>query len=291
MRKVNVIIRAIESINEIRKIASVEAETWGMQPENTVPDHVLAAVARDGGVLLGAYDQDDLIGYTLGWLGTVSEDGHLPANQRLKLVSHMTGVLSTYRDRGVGYQLKLAQREWALNQGLDLITWTYDPLESRNGYFNIHLLGSVCGTYLRDYYGDMVDEMNQGVYSDRFRVDWWIDHPDVANRLSTGPEQNQEPISIAEIIDQGANLAYEPRLRAPGTIIPPDDFEIVDSDRVLVEIPPDFQEIRQQDLELALSWRVLTREVFEKYFSLGFKVVDFFYQRPPDPRSFYILGK
>ena len=285
------IIKAIESISEIRKIASVEAETWGMQQEHTVPDHVLAAVARDGGVLLGAYDQDTLIGYTLGWLGTVSEGGHLPANQRLKLVSHMTGVLEKYRDRGVGYQLKLAQREWALNQGLDLITWTYDPLESRNGYFNINLLGSVCSTYLRDYYGDMVDEMNQGVYSDRFRVDWWIDHPDVANRLSGRPEQAGDPISIAEILEQGSALAYETKLGESGLITPPDNFEIVDAERILVEIPPDFQAIRHQDLKLALSWRVLTREVFEYYFSRGFRVVDFFYQRPPDPRSYYVLGK
>ena len=108
------IIKAIDSIREIEQVAAVEAETWGMEAVNTVPDHILAAIAREGGVLLGAYDQDQLIGFTLGWLGTVNQEGHLPAVQRLKLISHMTGVLEAYRDRrGSGTPSRSARRRAA----------------------------------------------------------------------------------------------------------------------------------------------------------------------------------
>jgi len=105
------IIKPINTPLQIKQVAQVEAETWGLNPSDTVPDHVLTAIAYDGGVLLGAYDRDKLIGFTLGWLGTTSPEDGIIAADYLKLVSHMTGVLDGYRDQRIGYNLKLAQRE------------------------------------------------------------------------------------------------------------------------------------------------------------------------------------
>jgi predicted GNAT superfamily acetyltransferase len=286
------IIKAIETIDEIKAIAEVEADTWGMRPGDTVPDHVLMAIAREGGVLIGAYDDQQLIGFTLGWLGTLDPENSLPASRQLKLVSHMTGVLASHRDQGVGYRLKLAQRDWALAQGLDLITWTYDPLESRNGYFNIHLLRCVCDTYLRNYYGEMSDQMNEGVQSDRFRADWWISSLDVERSLRDARDQPRSEISSTSkvaLADQGVILPDNLARSSGGFLMPPDSIELLGDARVLVEIPPDYQAIRQADLDLANAWRLSTRGVFEGYFSKGYKVVDFVFQKPPKPGSFYVL--
>jgi predicted GNAT superfamily acetyltransferase len=285
------IIKPIESTQDIKKVAAVDAEIWGKKPEVTVPEHILTAVARDGGVLLGAFQDDQLIGFTLGWLGTIDPSGMTPAANQLKLISHMTGVQLGYRDRRIGYQLKLAQREWALTRGLDLITWTYDPLESRNGYFNIHLLGSVCQTYLQDYYGEMPDKMNAGIPSDRFRVDWWINSTLVDMCVAGKRESYQDIDSILS--------SEEPRYQMINPIIqdnreliyPTKKINPINSEVILVEIPPDFQEIRRRDLRVAHDWRIQTRDIFEESFRSGYQVFDFIYQRKPYPRSFYLLKK
>src|SRR6185436_11873728 len=106
----------------------------------------------------------------LGFLGTTDGPASRPAMTRLKHCSHQLGVLPAYRDQDIGYRLKLAQRDWVNLQGVRLITWTYDPLESRNARLNIARLGAVCRTYRREPYGVMEDTLNAGVPADRFQV-------------------------------------------------------------------------------------------------------------------------
>ena len=282
------IIRTIQSTEDIKQVAGIEMATWGEKPEDTVPDHVLTAISREGGVLLGAYQEDLLIGFTLGWLGTYDSESPSPASHRLKLVSHMTAVLSEYRDQRIGYQLKLAQREWALEQGLDLITWTYDPLESRNGNFNIGLLGCTCQTYLRNYYGEMSDSLSRGLPSDRFRADWWITSLEVRERLEGGSPRS---IDLGSLLDDGAQLVNPPGRNSSGFYAPPTSPSQITAPKLLVEIPTDYQQIRQTDLDLALSWRISIRNIFEQCFDLDYQIRDYLYQRSPEPRSFYLLEK
>jgi predicted GNAT superfamily acetyltransferase len=285
------IIKPIDGFQDIKKVAEVEAATWGMKSGKTVPDHVLTAIARDGGVLLGAYEDDRLIGFTLGWLGIVDPGSLQPAVAQLKLVSHMTGVLSEYRNQRVGYQLKLAQRDWALSRGLDLITWTYDPLESRNGYFNIHLLGCICQTYLRNYYGEMSDQMNKGIPSDRLRVDWWISSPEVENFLEGNRDQLDIQLSIEDLEDDGYQLINPPEEQTQGYIAPDHQKIPLRSQLILLEIPADYQVVRGENPELALHWRFQTREIFESLFTSDYQIVDFIFKRLPYPRSFYLLER
>lgn len=284
------LIKPLASTEEICQVAEVEARTWGMEAGNTVPGHLLTAIAREGGLLLGAYLDGRLVGFTLGWLGTVEPTASRPAVSQLKLVSHMTGVLEGYRDHRIGFQLKLAQRDWALARGLDLITWTYDPLESRNGYFNIHLLGCRCQTYLENYYGEMSDRMNSGIPSDRFRVDWWIRAPEVEAVLAGA---NGEPLSQPDLQDlelEGCQLLNPARRDAGGEPCPGDVVEaVVGRSRMLVEIPTDYQAVRAQNPSLALNWRLHTREIFQGLFKAGCQAADFIYLREPEPRSFYLL--
>jgi predicted GNAT superfamily acetyltransferase len=203
----------------------------------------------------------------------------------------MTGVMPEYRDQRIGYRLKLAQREWAIGRGLDLITWTYDPLESRNGYFNIHLLGCTCQTYLEDYYGSMSDQMNAGIPSDRFRVDWWITSPVVENALEEGGARKAET-ELQDILGERDYHLLNPVDRRTSDLPRPGSAALpLSSHRVLVEIPDQMQEIRSQDPSLALAWRLHSREIFQQLFLDDFQVKDFYYFQHPFPRSFYYLEK
>lgn len=285
------IIKPIKTPEQINQVSLVEVAAWGMKPPDTVPDHLLTAIVNNGGLLLGAYDEDQLIGFTLGWLGTVSSTESRLAADQLKLVSHMTGVLSGYRDHRIGYRLKLAQRDWALSQGLDLVTWTYDPLESRNGYLNIHLLGCTCQTYLRNYYGEMTDLMNEGIPSDRFQVEWWIKSTHVHQRISEELKRKESVRTIDQLVKEGAQLLNPARWKSGSGPKLGEPTDEPSSDRVLVEIPTDFQAIRKDNLEGSETWRFHTRKIFELLFAGEYQVVDFIYQRGETPRGFYLLEK
>ena len=285
------IIKSINTPDLIKQVARVEADAWGEKPGDTVPDHVLTSIAKNGGVLLGAYDGDQLLGFTLGWIGIDDPDDKIPAEQQLKLVSHMTGVLDGFRDKRIGYKLKLAQRDWALDRGLDLITWTYDPLESRNAYLNIHLLGCTCQTYYRDYYGELSDAMNQGTVSDRFRVNWHITRDHVIDRISQTRKSKRKRDLIEELIKSGVQLLNPARFDRVEGPFPVEKIKTQNNGQILVEIPPDIQSIRKIDPGNARAWRLHTRDIFEMLFADDYRVVDFIYNPGEQPRSFYLMDK
>jgi predicted GNAT superfamily acetyltransferase len=172
-------IHPLTTHDEIFAVEQLQRDAWGVPEVDVVPLHMLITPPRHGGLLLGAFDGERLAGFVFGFLG-------LTADGRLKHCSHMAGVHPDYRDHGVGYQLKLAQREHAMAQGLDLITWTFDPLETRNAWLNFHKLGVICRTYIRNLYGPMRAAINVGLPSDRFEVEWWIRSERVVERLGAG---------------------------------------------------------------------------------------------------------
>ena len=178
----SITIRPIETHAEYHALEQLQRDVWTLPDVEVVPLHVLLTAAKNGGLLLGAFDGERLVGFVFGFPGLTPEG-------RLKHCSHMAGVHPDYRDRGLGYSLKLAQREHVLAQGIDLITWTFDPLETRNASLNFHKLGAVCNTYIPNLYGEMRDGLNAGLPSDRFQVDWWIASERVAQRLAEPPLQ------------------------------------------------------------------------------------------------------
>ena len=171
-------IRPITDVTDLSQVEAIQRDVWDLPDDlMIVPIHMLKAVASFGGVLLGAYTHEgDVVGFVFGFLAV--HHGLYSHH------SHMMGVLPAYRDRGIGRLLKLAQREAVLAQGLDTISWTYDPLESRNAHLNINKLGAVCHTYVRDMYGEMVDGLNAGLPSDRFLVQWKLLSQRVIDRLT-----------------------------------------------------------------------------------------------------------
>jgi len=282
-------IRILDEPDEIKAVEKLQQQIWPGSVVDIVPLHLLLTVAQNGGLLLGAFDGEKIIGFAYGFLGMDQHHG----KTQLKHCSHQLGVLPEYRSQGIGFQLKRAQWQMVRKQGIDWITWTYDPLLSSNARLNIAKLGAICETYKRELYGDMRDRINVGLPSDRFQVDWWIDSPRVNQHLSKKPRPQ---LDLAHYLDAGAFKVNETTLEKGPWAIPgeeiwqlPDDSGIYPS-LLLVEIPADFQALRTKRSDLARMWRMHTRQIFEYLFANNYLVTDFIYLPGRYPRSYYVLS-
>jgi predicted GNAT superfamily acetyltransferase len=280
-------VRPIKSFDDAHQIEDLQLLVWPGSETDIVPAHILLAIARNGGLLLGAFDGEKLIGYVLGFLGTDRESPNRPAMAQLKHHSHMLGVHPDYRDLGVGFRLKVAQRDFVNNQGIRLITWTYDPLQSRNAYLNIHRLGTVCRKYHREAYGEMRDQLNIGYPSDRFEVEWWITSSRVKSRI----KGSRESLDLANFLGAGAVKINPAHLGSGDLLYPAEKILPMKELILLIEIPPDITQIKERNAELAIGWRLHTRALFEEAFSRGYLVTDFIYLKEERfPRSYYVLS-
>ncbi len=281
-------IRPITTLGDMEQAEELQRITWGIADLEVVCVHVLHALHHNGSPLIGAYDGDRLVGFCLGVLGTVDtpERRDQVAAARLKLYSVMAGVLPEYQGHNIGYLLKEAQRQFALRIGVRLITWTYDPLESRNAHFNISKLGAVCRTYYLNFHGDM-GGINAGLPTDRFEAEWWV----TSNRVTRKMENARRPLPLNVLLNSGALLVNEAVFNQDDLPVPPPNYVSRPSNLMLVEVPADFQRIKQQDFALAKQWRMHTRQLFTQLFADGFVVTDFVTEKGPDGnlRSFYLL--
>ena len=162
-------IRPITELSELRKCIDLQRETWGLADVEIVPVRMLVTQNRVGGLVLGAFDHDRLIGFLNAMPGVRRG---LPY-----WYSEMLAVAKEYRDHGIGYRLKLAQSEHAKVSGIHLIEWTFDPLESKNAYLNIRKLGVIARRYYVNLYGNTVSQLQQGLESDRLIAEWWVNQP------------------------------------------------------------------------------------------------------------------
>lgn len=275
-------IRLLETPEEMTLVEDLQRAVWPGSETEIVPAHLLITAAHNGGLVFGAFEGDQLVGFVFGFPGLES----LPDGPHPKHCSHMMGVLPTYRDSGLGFALKRAQWQMARHQGLSRITWTYDPLLSRNAQLNIGKLGAVCNTYLRSQYGEMRDGLNAGLPSDRFQVDWWIRTRRVERRLS---KRSRGTLGLSQFQQAESQLLYSPATRADGLLQPPAGFTPLDDRLALAEIPADFMALKSADLALARDWRFFSRELFETCFAAGFLVTDFIFDRASG-RSLYVLA-
>ena len=284
-------IRPITSLEEMRAAEDVQRETWQMSDDELMSAHSLHALAFNGAALIGAYDNGRLVGLVLGTLATIPNPQRpdQPAAERLKMYSVMAGVLPAYQGQGIGRRLKLAQREFALQMGIPLITWTFDPLESRNGRLNIARLGATCHTYLRHFHGDM-GGINAGLPTDRFDVDWWIG----SRRVEERARDEARPLALTTLLQRGATILNPAAFDARGLPVPTDaapQLPRSDLPFCLVKIPAAFQAIKTPDFALAQTWRRHTRQLFETLFTAGCTVTEFFHKQEENgrARSYYLL--
>jgi predicted GNAT superfamily acetyltransferase len=283
-----IFVRPLVTQEAFRAAEDLQREVWPGSELEVLPLHLLTTVANNGGLTLGAYHGERLVGFLMGFLGTDEGPSDRPALTRLKHCSHMLGVLPAYRDQNVGYQLKLAQRDFVSAQGVRLVTWTYDPLESRNARLNIAKLGAVCATYKREVYGLMRDGLNAGLTSDRFQVDWWLTSARVKERLFG----QRAPLVLSSFTSAGAEILNPTTLGPDGLPRPAERVLGLAGSLALIEIPADFQAIKARDIALAAAWRAHSRALFEAAFGSGYWVTDFFFETLSGRlRSFYALSR
>ncbi len=272
------IIRPLTTLEDCRKVTELEKSVWGYTDgEDVVPPPILIVSIKRGGILLGAFDAS---GEMKGFVYSMAalKEG-LPTQW-----SHMLGVTPDARDGGLGLALKLAQREHALRMGIDLIEWTYDPLQALNAHFNFAKLGVVVSEYAENLYGDSSSPLHRGTPTDRFVAQWALSTPHVQRRVSPSGRQGMRDSSVA------AAIVVNPSRQA-GEWLEPDEGALdVDAARVLVEIPTDFVDIQARRPALALDWRMTTRRIFQAYFGRSYRAVDFLLSREAG-RGQYLLAK
>lgn len=227
-------IRPLTNHTTIAQIETLQKETWGIGDLEVLPTHFLHALQYNGALLLGAFDGDRLVGFTFATLGMIEKGNRIDevAAARLKLYSVVTGVHPDYQGQQVGQQIKLAQRDFALRIGVRLITWTFDPLESRNGYFNIGKLGAICNRYLLNYHGNL-GGINANLPTDRFEVEWWV----TSNRVQSRVSRQRRSLSLDALLGGGALLINEATFNSDGQPVPPPNYISRPSNLLLMEIP------------------------------------------------------
>jgi predicted GNAT superfamily acetyltransferase len=276
------VIKLLESPEEMSSIEDLQRIVWPGSETDIVPAHVFITAVHNGGLVIGAFDHNHIIGFVFGFPGLEST----PDGPRPKHCSHMMGIHPDYRDSGVGFALKRAQWQMVRHQGLDHITWTYDPLLSRNARLNITKLGAVCNTYRRSEYGDMRDGLNAGLPSDRFQVDWWINTRRVDRRLGKRPRRPLKLENFSKADLQPLYSVHTSR-KTGGWPRPAEHFSPLEGHLALAEIPSDFMALKDADFSLARDWRFFSREFFETAFATGYIVTDFVFDQG---RSFYVLS-
>jgi predicted GNAT superfamily acetyltransferase len=275
-------IRALTTLEDFHRVEIAQREIWGIEDDTEiVPKDLMRMVQKSGGLALGAYDNsNEMIGILFGFLGQ-ADDG------QWKHCSHMMGVLPAYRRAGVGEALKLRQREFVLNQGIDLVTWTVNPLEGVNASLNFGKLGVVCRHYYPNFYGNMADGLNRGLPSDRFEVEWWINSRRVEKRL----QENETRLRLADLPKNDAQFVNS-TIAENGVRLPQRANLKADAPSLLFEVPSDFQAVKTMSMQNALAWVEHTHEIFESCFQRGYLVSEFISEvNDRERRNFFVLQR
>jgi predicted GNAT superfamily acetyltransferase len=238
-------ITQLTELEDAQRVDRVIAALWGDEAVLSAP--LIRAFQHAGSVLYGAQADGDLVGFVFGFVGF---DGGI------HLHSHMLGVLPHWQEKGVGYALKLAQRAACLDQGLDEVRWTFDPMIARNARFNLVKLGAVGARILIDFYGDMPDRVNRGDRSDRFEVVWRLRSERVDRALRKDFGEPPSGDAVLEVID-GETM---PRPRLTG---------VNPSPGATVAVPRDYFSLREKDPALAREWRAASAEALTACFASG----------------------
>jgi predicted GNAT superfamily acetyltransferase len=253
-------IRACEGFEELEACVQLQIEIWGYDKADVIPRRAFLVAQKIGGQVIGAFDAESpgaagsggaesLVGFALSLPG-VKTGGSEP---RAYLHSHMLAVKNAYRNRGLGAQLKREQRNDALSRGIRRMEWTFDPLEIKNAFLNIHRLGATVCRYLVDFYGVSSSRLQGGLPTDRLLAEWQLDSPRVHRILEGGPVVKQ---------------VIEERIQVPASIY---QWKASEADR-----------------ERALAVQLENRRKFQYAFSRGLAVLDF--SRDAEGNGVFELG-
>jgi predicted GNAT superfamily acetyltransferase len=237
-------VKQLTAYPEFVEAVQLQQEIWGFDDIELLPVRLFVVANKVGGHSFGAYDGNRMVGFCLAIVG-------LKPGGKYYLHSHMLGVLPEYRNHGVGRMLKLAQRQEALGREIPLIEWTFDPLEIKNAYFNMELLGAIVRRYVLNQYGMTTSHLHGGLPTDRCTAEWWIASP------------------RAEAIVSG-----QPFERAPV--------------EARIAVPADIAEIRAADHKRAREIQQRVSDQFHAHLNKGLAVIGF--ERSAEAGT-YLLGE
>lgn len=266
-----VVLREIHNMTEFRSLLELQQQIWGMSYGEATSPYILAVVCHNGGVVIGAEVSGELVGFCFGF----------PVQREEQWLhwSHMTGVIPELRGQGVGFKLKQVQRQWALEHGHTVMGWTFDPMQRGNANFNFCKLGTVSNIYIVNHYGEMTDEINAGLASDRLEVAWHLDDERVLALAENPPSQSR-----SEHVEETAFLLHR---NALGKLIRGEETAF-NQKTCYVEIPYHVNNLKRDDIDEAKHWQLEVRWALQLAFDLEYIVVDFIIR---DERAWYVLRK
>lgn len=229
-----IVIRDIEQVSEVHAVEELQREVWGLPGLDVVPLSHLVAVKAAGGVLVGAFDRETLIGFVYGFVSC--EYGQMAHH------SHMLAVKSAYRNSNLGHRLKLAQRERVLAQGITVMTWTFDPLLSLNAYFNFNKLGVLADQYKVDFYGADASSFLHRNGTDRLWVAWPLTSRRMKERLDK-PDFKPHLEHVTPLVQLQADDSPRCNAQADG----------LSQEQALIEIPADINALQRRSVELGFA--------------------------------------
>ena len=236
-------IRPLTEREDLKSVVRLQRQIWGFEDVDLIPLRLFVVASKIGGQVYGAFDGAQMIGFCIAIPG-------LKPGGKTYLHSHMLGVLPEYRNTGVGRALKLTQRDDALRRGIDLIEWTFDPLEIKNAFFNMERLGAIVRRYTPNQYGTTSSPLHGGLPTDRCSAEWWISSARVKTILAGQPFERS---------------TVEAR----------------------IAIPSDIANIRAKEPLCAREIQQKASEQFRAAFDLGLAVIGF---EKSEPFSCYLLG-
>lgn len=269
--------RQLKTLKELAPCEGLQEAVWEFNKADIIPSRFMLVLCKHGGFVMGAFDEDRMIGFLFG----------VPAIHygRPSQHSHMMAVFPEYRDQNIGFKLKAAQREDALNRDIDLITWTFDPLQSRNAHLNINKLGVIACHYEINLYGkETSSKLHSGLGTDRILAEWWLNSDKVKSIMDEQTEKatktrNREGTRINRTEHNGQGLPIPSGL----------DLTLTE-DVLLLEIPDDIEKMKGLNLQVARQWREHIQQALIHYFSAGYYINHFNVERENDIRkTCYVL--
>ncbi len=258
-------IRELQSFDDLKQVEEVEREVWGLADIDVLPLTISIALQQSGNIFVGAFDGAKLVGFACGFFGLERGSPNLH--------SHMLAVLESYRDFDIGYKLKLAQRERVLatrihDIRLDEITWTFDPLQSKNAHLNFAKLGVVSQSYKPDFYGPETSSVLHQNSTDRLWINWPVASRRVEDRLR-GKDNR------AVMLESLSTVQPLVRFNGEGKPVRTSLDDALIRQRIVIEIPSDILSVERKDPGLARQWREATRWAFMESVNRGFFVAEF----------------
>ncbi|HEX7294496.1 MAG TPA: GNAT family N-acetyltransferase [Pyrinomonadaceae bacterium] len=263
-----IVFRDITESSELREVEHLQKVVWGVEDLDILPALAIKPLVEVGGILIGAFLDNKMIGFVLGFAGR-------QANENI-IHSDMLAVLPEYRSLGLGYRLKLAQRERAVALGIRTISWTFDPLRALNANLNFGRLGVTSDRYEIDYYGQTSSVLHR-LGTDRLWVTWALDDEHTISRIKSHDGPSEIDARAIALVQLGSDQQ-------------PVANDELSGERLLIEIPTKLDELLKAQPALAAEWRMATRRAFTAAISAGYIVKDFVLEKG-SIKGTYVLAR